>query len=135
MTAQDSSDNILHDRANRLYWESDASVNEIAEQLDLSKSALYQLIEGLDADQSCDDCSGPLEYANRTARDKGVLRCPSCGTDAAPPKAVKPARRSKRSVATPAARAVDPVADRQALLGAALLGTAAVMLLARLTRN
>ncbi len=135
MTAQDSSDKKLNDRANRLYWESDDSVNEIAEQLDLSKSALYQKIEGLDADEPCAQCGGALEYANRTARDKGVVRCPLCGSDAASPKTVKPTRRSTRSVAKVPSRTPDPVADRQALLGAALLGTAALMLLVRWTRN
>lgn len=133
MTAQDSSDNILHERANRLYWESDASVNDIAEKLDLSKSALYQLIEGLDAEQECGHCGGGLEYANRTARTKGILQCPACGEDDVAAKAVKPARRPRRRVVE--GRTPDPVADRQAMVGAALLGTAALMLLSRWGRS
>lgn len=135
MTAKDSSDNILHDRANRLYWESDASVNEIADQLDLSKSSLYQMIEGLDAERDCGQCGGGLEYANRTARVKGLLQCPECGADDVAADTVKPARRSARRTPTASTRQPDPIADRQAMVGAALLGTAALMLLAHWTRN
>jgi len=32
------------DRANELYWGSDRSVNQIADDLDLSKGALYEMI-------------------------------------------------------------------------------------------
>lgn len=69
----------LRERANALYWDSGESVNEIAESLDLSKGALYGLVEPLATDEPCPDCGTPLEFANRTARDKGLVVCPSCG--------------------------------------------------------
>jgi len=69
----------LVEQANSLYWESDASVNDIADKLDLSKGALYGIIEPLDAGTPCPECGGGLEFANRTARDRDMVTCPSCG--------------------------------------------------------
>ncbi len=66
-------------RANRLYWESDRSVNEIADDLDLSKGRLYELLRPLAAERSCPRCGGDLLFANRTARDQKLLSCGSCG--------------------------------------------------------
>lgn len=77
----DTDDPELGKRANTLYWESDDSVNEIAEALDLSKGALYQLVQPLPTDEPCPDCGEPLEFSNRTARDKGMVVCPSCGME------------------------------------------------------
>lgn len=77
----DTHDPGLVEKANSLYWESDASVNEIADQLDLSKGALYGIIQPLDADARCPECGGALEYANRTARDRDVVTCPGCGLE------------------------------------------------------
>ena len=74
----DTHDPQLIEQANSLYWESDASVNDIAERMDLSKGALYGMIQPLDAGAPCPECGGRMEFANRTARDKGVLNCPSC---------------------------------------------------------
>ena len=68
----------LRERANALYWDSDESVNEIAESLDLSKGALYGLVEPLATEEPCPECGTPLEFSNRTARDKGMVVCPSC---------------------------------------------------------
>lgn len=68
----------LRERANVLYWESEESVNQIADELDLSKGALYGLLEPLDSGLPCPRCSAGMEYPNRTARDKGFLACPEC---------------------------------------------------------
>lgn len=67
------------DRANGLYWDSDASVNDIAEQLDLSKGTLYGMIRPRPAGLDCPECGGDMEYPNRTARDKGYVTCSACG--------------------------------------------------------
>lgn len=92
----DTHDPELAARANALYWESEAGVNEIAERLDLSKGALYGLIEPLDAGIDCPECSSPMEYPNRTALDKAMVTCGACGLEeefalveaaAGPPKA------------------------------------------------
>jgi predicted DNA-binding protein YlxM (UPF0122 family) len=44
------------DRANELYWGSDRSVNQIADELDLSKGALYGMIRPLPAALACPEC-------------------------------------------------------------------------------
>jgi hypothetical protein len=65
-------------RANALYWESQLSVNQIADEMDLSKGMLYGLIQPSCAELLCPLCSSEMGYANRTARERGFLRCPSC---------------------------------------------------------
>lgn len=64
--------------ANELYWSSEYSVNQIAEQLDLSKGALYGMIQPLPAGLGCPNCGGEVVSANRTARERGVLSCAQC---------------------------------------------------------
>lgn len=66
-------------RANELYWNSDLSVNQIAEELELSKGMLYGLVRPRPAGLACPECSEELVYANRTAKDRGMLACPRCG--------------------------------------------------------
>ncbi len=66
-------------RANELYWSSDLSVNQIAEELDLSKGMLYGLIHPAPAGLACPECAEELVYANRTASDRALLACPRCG--------------------------------------------------------
>ncbi|HKK92836.1 MAG TPA: hypothetical protein VJ925_05355 [Longimicrobiales bacterium] len=66
------------DHANELYWGSDRSVNDLAEDLNLSKGALYALIEPLPAGLDCPECGGEMQYANRTARDRGIVTCAEC---------------------------------------------------------
>ena len=75
----DTDDPTLLARANALYWDSDTSVNDIADELDLSKGALYGMIRPRETGLACPECGGPLQYANRTARDKGMVSCPECG--------------------------------------------------------
>lgn len=131
-----------HERANRLYWESDASVNDIADELELSKSMLYQLVEPLAAEVDCPECGGMLVYPNRTALDRGLMQCSDCGAEGITSDDVdeEPVDTRPRSVAPAAGRGVDadpmwrprdPVADRQGLLGVGLLGTAALFWLLR----
>lgn len=66
-------------RANELYWGSERSVNQIADELDLSKGVLYGLIRPLPAGLACPGCGQELVYPNRTAKDRGVVACASCG--------------------------------------------------------
>jgi len=63
---------------NRMYWDSDESVNRIAERLDLSKGALYGMIEPAPAGGTCPDCGSSLNLGNRTARDRGLAECAAC---------------------------------------------------------
>ena len=67
---------------NRLYWESDASVSEIADQLDISRRALYDGIEPRPAGQQCPECGASLVFRNRTALENGEATCPDCGFEA-----------------------------------------------------
>lgn len=71
----------LSRRANAFYWQSNRGVNQIAAEMDLSKSTLYGLIDPLLTDLACPRCSSSLAYANRTARDRGLLSCPNCGVE------------------------------------------------------
>ena len=64
--------------ANRLYWETDHSVAEIAQQLELSRRALYDAVEPLPSGSSCTTCGSPLVYENRSARNSGQEVCPAC---------------------------------------------------------
>lgn len=64
---------------NRLYWESDASVSEIADRLDISRRALYDGIEPHPAGQPCPECGAPLGFRNRTALENREAACPECG--------------------------------------------------------
>lgn len=66
-------------KANDLYWGSEWSVNQIAEELDLSKGTLYGLIRPLPAGLTCPVCSEEAVYPNRTAKERSLVACPSCG--------------------------------------------------------
>lgn len=115
------------DRANELYWGSDMSVNQIADALDLSKGALYEMIRPLPASRACPRCATETEHPNRTAKERGLIACPWCGwegteTDAAetPPDAGTPIPRAPFPVnGEPKGHAPRSLAGR-VLLGAAV---------------
>jgi len=67
------------DEANRLYWHSELGVNQIAEEMGVSKGALYTLVRPLGAGMPCPRCDSELLFPNRTARDRGFLSCSQCG--------------------------------------------------------
>ena len=119
---------------NRRYWHSSDSVNRIAESLDLSKGALYDLIQPVPAQGACPDCGASLSFANRTTRDRGLAECVDCSLspgsgDEAPSAAPRPhpglvpASRPSRAWHGPA------------LAGSLLLGIAAGLLIARFIRR
>lgn len=64
--------------ANELYWGSDRSVNQIAEDLDLSKGALYAALVHLPSGFGCPLCGDEVGWPNRTARDRDQLACATC---------------------------------------------------------
>lgn len=66
------------EQANRLYWDSDASVADIADRLGWSRRALYDAIEPLPIEATCETCGTPLVYANRSARNAGTSTCIAC---------------------------------------------------------
>ena len=73
------SDASTETELNRLYWETDASVSEIADQLDISRRTLYDGIEPRPAGERCPECGAPLGFRNRTALENGEAECPACG--------------------------------------------------------
>lgn len=76
------------ERANELYWSSDKSVNQIAEELDLSKGALYAALEPEPAGLGCPLCGDEVTYPNRTAKEREQLDCPTCDWDGGPDETV-----------------------------------------------
>lgn len=115
------------ERANELYWGSDRSVNELAEDLDLSKGALYSLIRPLAAGLDCPECGGEMSYANRTARDRGYVTCGGCGLEEE-----ETLVRIESGDTSVLPDSVGPMPDTRMLVGTALLGAAAGFVLARL---
>jgi len=67
-----------HGEANRLYWETDASVAEIANGLDISRRALYDAIQPRPAGGACPECGMVVVFRNRTAAERGRAECLEC---------------------------------------------------------
>jgi hypothetical protein len=145
-------DDALYEEANRLYWESEESVNHIGEVLGLSKGVLYGLIAALPAGLPCPECGEEMVFPNRTAREKGFLACPECGkeeeeaavqtfweerADAAPDEDVPEGRALARRAGDAVQQAVNTGRERitsmrprnRVLAGTALLGVAAGLFL------
>ena len=127
--------------ANEMYWESTASVNQIAERLDLSKGTLYGMIRPLPAEVTCPACGSEMAYPNRTALEKGFLVCADCGFE----EEESVVRNVEQSDAIPAEIAPDedtrsPLAagpdgfPTRVVAGLALLGVAAGLIIARSVR-
>ncbi|MBM4183450.1 MAG: hypothetical protein FJ207_04395 [Gemmatimonadetes bacterium] len=123
------------DRANELYWGSQMSVNQIADALDLSKGALYEIIRPLAAQVGCPSCGAEAVHPNRTAKEKGLIACPECGwggeEGAAAPSPVgapSPRGAARRAAPRPPAptTSVETVRTRDGVMAAGiLLGAAA----------
>jgi len=137
-------DQEIEGRANELYWTSDLSVNHIAEELDLSKGMLYELIRPAPAGMGCPECSEELVYANRTARDRALLTCPRCGWEGSEDDAdlgvgdssvvLPEAGEGDTAVAHGAAASPDP-GRKRVMVGGALLGAAAGLALVLWSRR
>lgn len=96
----------IHASANRLYWHSHDSVEELASRLGMSRHALYSSIRPLPAGVDC-ECGAQMVFANRTRRAAGHAHCQACGaTETIPAERVMPVRD------TPPPR---PLAPRRAL--------------------
>lgn len=67
--------------ANRLYWQTNRSVADIAEELSVSRRALYELITPESAEMQCGSCGGDVVYSNRSAKSSHTGRCNQCGTE------------------------------------------------------
>ncbi len=78
MTASPLAD-AQHERANRMYWNSSETVDRIAEQLGMSRNALYSSVRPAPAGVVCPDCGDELVFPNRTSRLAGRALCVSTG--------------------------------------------------------
>jgi hypothetical protein len=141
----------LRERANDLYWGSEESVSSIADDLDLSKGALYGLVTPRPSGLPCPRCSAEMEYPNRTARDKGFLVCPECDLEedeelvrvewreaarrSGDPALVVSPGSGETARRPPALALQDPAVRRRVLAGTALLGAAAGLALALWARR
>jgi hypothetical protein len=67
-----------HAEANRLYWETELSVGEIASRLDLSRRALYEAIKPVPAEGRCERCGSQLVFTKRSSRAHGFATCSRC---------------------------------------------------------
>lgn len=63
----------------RLYWNSDGTVEELTTRLGMSRQALYACINPLSAGATCHECGGEMVFANRTSRTTRKARCTGCG--------------------------------------------------------
>lgn len=136
--------------ANRLYWETDTSVADIAERFDLSRRALYDVVSLFPAGAACPSCGQGLKYENRSARRDGQAICPECGARTAlrdldapspdamlePPPAVRDLRGDARAAGSAGdARGTDLRGRAVLLGGAAIAGVAFGTVAALLARR
>lgn len=74
-------DQDTREELNRLYWESEDSVGDIADRLDISRRALYDMIDPLPADAPCPECGATLGFRNRTNAENRDAECQECGRE------------------------------------------------------
>jgi hypothetical protein len=122
--------------ANRLYWDTDAPVAEIANRLEISRRALYDTIQPRAIGLACVECGTDLVFRNRSAAERRQAECLTCevqllvepipegATAAEPPVEQEAAAGRLSSLDRPAAPA-EPAAHG-AGLGAVLLAGLAV---------
>ncbi len=97
-----SKDDASHaPEANRLYWNSETSVGEIANQLGISRRSLYELLEPQPTGVPCGECGTETVFANRSSHTAGLARCPACGAETAVPAA-------RRQAEPEVERAIEP---------------------------
>ena len=132
---------------NRLYWASDASVGEIADQLGVSRRALYDRIDPTPAGEPCPDCGSELGFRNRTAAERREASCAECGreqrlsgrTDSVAAESLEDPQveqMARGALLSPMpARNVPPTASAVAVGGALLTGLAAGALIAYAVRR
>ncbi|MGD2153299.1 MAG: hypothetical protein PVG79_08515 [Gemmatimonadales bacterium] len=78
-------------KANQLYWGTAKPAGRLAEELGISRSKFYGLIEPLSLDAECPDCGEPLTFSSRSDREANRGRCPACGAVAQIPEHEAPA--------------------------------------------
>lgn len=66
-------------KANRLYWQTSRPAGRLADELGISRSKFYALLEPLKLERKCPDCGAPLAFGSRSDREAGRGRCSACG--------------------------------------------------------
>lgn len=135
--AIDIKDRKNEDRVNRLYWNSDLSVNAIGEEMGLSKGRLYQFLRPLPSGLGCPKCGGELGYENRTARERDQVSCPQCGFEGERDEARPEPEAGANTIPFPVGAAAN---DRGSavvptVVGGLMVGAAAGILLGRYLRH
>ncbi len=69
-------------KANQLYWQTSRPAGHLADELGISRSKFYALIEPLRIEVPCSACGTPLAFGSRSDREAGRGRCPECGATA-----------------------------------------------------
>ena len=125
-------------KANKLYWQTNQPAGRLADELGVSRSKLYAMIEPIHLDAICSSCDTELIYSSRSDRQSGRGHCPECGkvteVAAAPKaKATAPAKADEPAVRLPSASTVRDWAAStgpRELWAVALIGAAAGLLAA-----
>lgn len=97
-------------KANRLYWETEVPVSEIADQLVMSRRALYDAIEPRPAGLACPECGITLVFRNRTAADRRQAECLECELEVDPGEVDRPEVDADE---TAGARAAEPQVEQE----------------------
>ncbi len=66
-------------KANQLYWQTSRPAGHLADELGISRSKFYALIEPLRLEVACQSCGALLAFSSRSDREAGRGRCPECG--------------------------------------------------------
>lgn len=79
---RDTNPGKLGTNANVLYWQTARPAGELADELGISRSKFYALIEPVRTGLTCEACEGQLVFASRTDREAGRARCAECAATA-----------------------------------------------------
>jgi hypothetical protein len=79
MSGANTASDAIRASVDRLYWNSEESVDAVASRLGLSRHALYQAVHPHPAGAACGICGGELAFANRSQRTRRRARCTECG--------------------------------------------------------
>jgi hypothetical protein len=66
-------------KANELYWQTSRPAGRLADELGISRSKFYALVEPLRIEIMCSACGAPLAFSSRSDRDSGRGQCSDCG--------------------------------------------------------
>jgi hypothetical protein len=95
-------------QANQLYWQTSRPAGRLADDLGISRSKFYALIEPLHLDVACTACGATLAFSNRSDREAGRGSCIQCGAMQAVAPELIPARQPSEPPTTESQSALRP---------------------------